>query len=48
LRTITAAWTPVPADDLIAQTCATTPVVIVLLLAQCHVLVLEEIGFVLP
>ncbi|MGK3944839.1 hypothetical protein ABK046_41325 [Streptomyces caeruleatus] len=48
MRTITAAWTPLPLDDLIAQACAITPVAIVLLPAQRHVLELEVIGFVLP
>jgi len=48
LRTITAACTLSPPDDLIAQTCACTSSVSSWELAQRHVLVLEVIGFVLP
>ncbi|MEU2154646.1 hypothetical protein ABZ532_06420 [Streptomyces sp. NPDC019396] len=48
LRTSTAACAPSPSDDLIAQTCAATLVATVFVLAQCHLLELEVIGFVLP
>ncbi|MCX4854021.1 hypothetical protein OG426_52960 [Streptomyces canus] len=48
MRTITAACTLSPPDDLIAQTCAFTSSVSSRELAQRHVLVLEVIGFVLP
>ncbi|MEU0941392.1 hypothetical protein ABZ379_01150 [Streptomyces canus] len=48
LRTITAACTLPPPDDLIAHTCACTSSATSWELAQRHVLVLEVIGFVLP